>query len=160
MPAGWQNRPMRCVVQRVTRAEVRVDGETVASVGPGLLVLAGVTHDDTPDDARAMAAKLAGLRIFGDDQGRMNQSVVEVGGEVLVVSQFTLYGAVRRGRRPSFTDAADPGVAEPLVEELVESLESAGIVTRAGVFGARMEVDLVNDGPVTLVVEARAGAVL
>ncbi len=132
----------------------------VGSIGPGLLCLVGVTHGDTVQDARAAADKVAGLRIFGDADGKMNLSVAEVGGEVLVVSQFTLYGAVGRGRRPSFTAAADAGVAEPMVEVFLSRLQTVGIPVASGVFGAMMAVSLVNDGPVTLVVEASGGRVL
>ena len=137
-----------------------VDGEIVGAIELGLLVLVGVTHGDSERDAHAIADKLAGLRIFGDDAGLMNRSVVDVGGRCLVVSQFTLYGAVRKGRRPSFTGAADPGVAEPLVGEVVRRLETQGVPVETGVFGAMMEVALVNAGPVTLVIESADGKIL
>ncbi len=140
---------MRALVQRVSEATVSVDGREVARIGRGLLVLLGVTHGDGPAEADRLAGKLERLRIFDDAEGRMNLSVREIDGEVLCVSQFTLYGDVRKGNRPSFVDAAPPGQAEPLYERVREALSARG-----GVFGARMEVALVNDGPVTLLVEA------
>ena len=140
---------MRALVQRVSEAAVSVDGREVARIGRGLLVLLGVTHGDGPAEADRLAGKLERLRIFEDAEGRMNLSVREIDGEVLCVSQFTLYGDVRKGNRPSFVDAAPPGQAEPLYERVREALSAQG-----GVFGARMEVALVNDGPVTLLVEA------
>src|SRR5690606_16970929 len=142
--------------QRVSRAKVTVDGDVVGEIGPGLCVLVGVTHDDTERDVEAMAGKLAELRIFPDDEGRMNRSVAEVGGEVLVVSQFTLYGDTRRGRRPSFVAAAPGDVAEPLVERVVDGLAARGLGVATGRFGADMDVELVNDGPVTVIVEVPA----
>ena len=146
-------RRVRAVVQRVTSARVRVAGGVVGEIGPGLCVLVGVTHDDTPASAERLAAKLTGLRLFGDDAGVMNRSVEEVGGAVLVVSQFTLYGDTSRGRRPSWSAAAPGPVAEPLVDAVVGALRRAGLVVATGVFGAAMEVELVNDGPVTVLVE-------
>ncbi len=151
--------PMRAVVQRVAEASVTVDGEIVGAIGRGLLILVGVAHSDTERDAYAIADKLAGLRIFPDDAGLMNRSVLDVGGACLVVSQFTLYGAVRKGRRPSFTAAADPDVAEPLVGEVIGRLQAQGLPVEAGVFGAMMRVALVNAGPVTLVVESVDGKI-
>lgn len=151
---------MRAVVQRVTRAAVRVDGETIGEIGRGLLVLVGAAAGDGPADASALAEKLAGLRIFPDDEGLMNRSVVEAGGAVLVVSQFTLYGDVRRGRRPSFTAAAPPEAAEPLVDLVADGLRRAGVPCATGRFRAHMEVDLLNDGPVTLVLEVAGGRVV
>ena len=139
---------MRALVQRVSQASVTVDGEEVAAIGPGLLVLLGVRRGDGEAEADRLAAKLLALRIFEDDGGKMNLSVGEVGGEVLCVSQFTLYGDVRKGNRPSFVDAAPPEEAEPLYERVREALGAQG-----GVFGARMAVELVNDGPVTLIVD-------
>ena len=139
---------MRALVQRVREASVTVDGEQVAAIGPGLLVLLGVRRGDALDDADRLAAKLRALRIFEDDDGKMNLSVADVAGEILCVSQFTLLGDTRRGNRPSFVDAAQPGEAEPLYERLREALGAQG-----GVFGARMAVALVNDGPVTLLLE-------
>ena len=150
---------MRVVVQRVLHASVTVDGEVVGEIGLGFLCLVGVTHDDTIEDAEAIADKLAGLRVFRDDEGKMNRSLVDAGGAALVVSQFTLYGDVRRGRRPSFTEAAAPAVAEPLVERLAARLERSGVPVATGRFGAMMDVSLLNDGPVTLVVEASQGRV-
>ena len=144
---------MRGVVQRVARAEVRVEGRTVGSIGPGMLVFVGVGEGDTAEQADRMAGKLARLRIFVDDEGRMNRSVLDIGGEVLVVSQFTLLADTSRGNRPSFLGAAAPDVAEPLVERVAEGLRAAGLRVAMGEFGAHMEVDLVNDGPVTIVLE-------
>ena len=139
---------MRALVQRVSEASVTVDGEEVARIGPGLLVLLGVRRGDTEADADRIAAKLLALRIFEDGDGKMNLSVGDAGGEVLCVSQFTLYGDTHKGNRPSFVDAAPPEEAEPLYERAREALNAQG-----GVFGARMEVALTNDGPVTVLVE-------
>ena len=133
-------------MQRVSRAAVRVEGETVGAIGPGLLVLLGITHDDTEADADRLARKLAALRIFPDAEGRMNEPLGDR--EVLVVSQFTLYGDARKGNRPSYVAAAPPALAEPLYERVRDALGAAG-----GRFGAHMEVELVNDGPVTLLLE-------
>lgn len=144
----------------MSRASVAVSGVTISEIGKGLLVLVGVTHDDVAADARALAAKIADLRIFRDDAGLMNRSVIDVGGGVLVVSQFTLYGDVRKGRRPSFVDAATPEWAEPLVEQVIDGIRHRGIPVHAGRFRASMEVELVNDGPVTLLVETRGGKVV
>ena len=140
---------MRALVQRVTRASVAVDGERVAAIGPGLLVLLGVHRDDDEQTADRVARKLLALRVFEDDEGRMNRSVADSGGEVLCVSQFTLLGDTRKGNRPSFVDAAPPERAEPLYERVRSALGAQG-----GRFGARMEVELTNDGPVTIVVES------
>lgn len=150
---------MRAVVQRVEQATVSVLGETVGEIGAGLLVLVGVGHDDEPRDAQALAEKLIGLRVFPDDQGRMNRSITEAGGAMLVVSQFTLLADLRRGRRPSFVDAAAPDVAEPLVEEVARSVAGRGVPVARGAFGARMKIELVNDGPVTFVIDVVAGKV-
>jgi D-tyrosyl-tRNA(Tyr) deacylase len=144
----------------VSRAAVRVEGGTVGEIGPGLLVLVGAAAGDGPADATALADKVAGLRIFPDDEGRMNRSVAEAGGTVLVVSQFTLCGDVRRGRRPSFAGAAPPEAAEPLVDLVTERLRQAGVPCATGRFGAHMEVELLNDGPVTLVVDVAGGRVV
>jgi D-tyrosyl-tRNA(Tyr) deacylase len=141
------------VVQRVQRARVTVDGEEVGAIGPGLCVLVGVTHDDTGAEARKLAARIWGLRIFDDDAGVMNRAAADVGGEVLVVSQFTLYGDTSRGRRPSWIAAARPGAAEPLVDEVVAALRELGAPVATGRFRAEMAVELVNDGPVTLLLE-------
>ena len=130
-----------------------VDGAVVASIGTGLLLLVGVSNEDTAATAVAAAGTAAGLRVFSDEAGKMNRSVVDIGGEVLVVSQFTLLGDASRGRRPSFTQAAPPEVAAPRVEHLAERLRAQGVPVGTGVFGARMEVALVNDGPVTLILE-------
>lgn len=151
---------MRAVVQRVSQAEVAVDGAVVGSIGPGLLVLVGVAPDDTAADAAALADKLVGLRIFRDDADKMNLSVVDIGGGVLVISQFTLYGDTRRGRRPSFVGAAAPVHAEPIVDAVAAGVSAAGVPTATGSFGADMAVRLVNDGPVTLVLEVGNGRVL
>jgi D-tyrosyl-tRNA(Tyr) deacylase len=140
---------MRALVQRVANASVTVDGETVSAIGPGLLVLLGVKAGDTDEQADRIVRKLLALRIFEDDDGRMNRSVTDAGAEVLCVSQFTLYGDARKGNRPSFVDAAPPEEAEPLYERVRAALNDA----QGGRFGAHMEVELVNDGPVTLVVE-------
>ena len=150
---------MRAVVQRVTRAEVTsrtsadFDWEVTGSIGHGLCVLVGATHSDTPVEADQLADKLWGLRIFDDDDGMMNRSVADVGGSVLVVSQFTLYGDTAKGRRPSWIAAARPQVAEPLVERVVERLRSLGANVASGRFRTDMRVYLVNDGPVTLVLD-------
>jgi D-tyrosyl-tRNA(Tyr) deacylase len=141
------------VVQRVQRARVTVDGEEVGAIGPGLCVLVGVTHDDTGAEARKLAARIWGLRIFDDDAGVMNRAAADVGGEVLLVSQFTLYGDTSRGRRPSWIAAARPEVAEPLVDEVVAALRELGAPVATGRFRADMAVELVNAGPVTLVLE-------
>jgi D-tyrosyl-tRNA(Tyr) deacylase len=144
---------VRAVVQRVSRASVRVSGEIVGEIWHGLLVLVGVHRDDGEAEAGQIADKIANLRIFPDDDGKMNRSVLEAGGAVLVVSQFTLYGDTRRGRRPSFVDAAPPEAAQPLVDLVTGRLRDLGISTAQGVFGAHMEVELTNDGPVTILVE-------
>ncbi len=148
---------MRLVLQRVSEAEVTVEGEVVATIGPGLVVLVGVAATDQPIDAKAVAEKLAGIRLFADDGGHMNRSIVETGGEILVVSQFTLLADVHRGRRPSFTGAAPPEFAAPLIDALVGHLSESGIPTQTGRFGARMGVSLVNDGPLSLVLEISEG---
>lgn len=155
----WHNPGMRAVAQRVARARVVVDGEVVGECGRGLLVLVGVTHEDTEADAVAMASKLVSLRIFPDDDDRMNRSLIDVGGGLVVVSQFTLYGDVRRGRRPGFDGAAAPDQAEPLIVRLVEEAADQGVTVATGRFGARMAVELTNDGPVTLILESAGGRV-
>ncbi len=146
---------MRACVQRVQRASVRVEGESIGSIGPGLVVLLGIAHDDTPQDVRWMAEKILTLRIFEDDDGKMNCSVVDTGGGVLAVSQFTLLGDCRKGRRPSFVAAAAPEQAEPLYEDFVAQVRQAGVETATGRFRAMMEVELVNDGPVTMLLDSR-----
>jgi D-aminoacyl-tRNA deacylase len=144
---------MRALVQRVAQAAVAVDGETVGEIGAGLCVLVGVTHDDGVDQADRLAEKLWGLRIMSDHDGLMNLSVSDTGGEVLVISQFTLYGDTRKGRRPSYIGAARPEQAEPLVERVIAALRNLGASVESGRFGADMQVELVNDGPVTLLIE-------
>ncbi len=145
---------MRLVIQRVSQASVSVEGDTVGAIATGLLVLLGVREGDDEEIAQRLATKTAELRIFPDEGGRFNRSLIDVGGEALVVSQFTLYGDTRRGRRPSFNDAARPEVAEPLVSAYVWALAAHGIRVAQGRFGAHMEVSLVNDGPVTLVIDS------
>jgi D-tyrosyl-tRNA(Tyr) deacylase len=145
---------MRLVVQRVASASVRVDGDTLGEIGRGAVVLAGVAHDDTPELVDRMGDKLLGLRYFEDADGRTNLAIADVGGELLVVSQFTLYADVRRGRRPGFTQAALPEVAEPLVDRFVARLRAGGQRVVTGRFGAAMQVELVNDGPFTLVLDS------
>jgi len=145
---------MRVVLQRVSRAAVAVEGETVASIGRGLVVLVGVAPGDTQDEAERLARKCVEMRIFSDDAGRFNLSLLDVAGEALVVSQFTLLADTRRGRRPNFTGAATPETAEPLVETFAAEIRNSGIQVQTGRFGAKMAVELVNDGPVTIVVDS------
>lgn len=144
---------MRAVVQRVSRARVTVDDEETGSIEAGLLVYVGVGPDDSDDEVDWLATKLATLRIFPDEQGRFDRSLEDTGGAILVVSQFTLYGDTRRGRRPAFTAAAPPEVAEPLIEQLTQSLRVRGIHVATGRFGAHMLVDALNDGPVTILLD-------
>ncbi len=144
---------MRVLIQRVSRAEVRVEGRVTGRIAQGLLLLVGFTHADTVDQLTWMADKIAGLRIFGDADGKMNLALPDVGGAVLVVSQFTLYGDAEKGRRPSFIDAARPEVAVPLYEQFLGLLRDRALTVETGEFGAMMDVDLVNDGPVTLWLE-------
>ena len=151
---------MRALIQRVDHASVRVDGQVVGRVGNGLVALVGVSRADTETDVGALAKKLVGLRIFPDERGRFNLSLQDVGGAMLVVSQFTLFADVRRGRRPSFTEAARPDHAERLVDEFVSAVESYGVEVGCGRFGAMMEVDLRNNGPFTLMVETVGGRVV
>ncbi len=151
---------MRAILQRVTKSEVRVGGETVGAIGRGMLVLVGVEKGDGPPEAAALAAKLAGLRVFTDADGKMNLDSAAAGGEFLIVSQFTLGASLAKGRRPSFNSAAHPDVARPLVEQVMADLEGRGFRVAAGRFGAMMEVELVNDGPVTFVLDVRDGRVL
>lgn len=146
---------MRAVVQRVTEASVTVDNRIIGSIGPGLMVLLGVEQGDTEKDAAYLAEKLAGLRIFEDDNEKMNLSVQQVGGSILLVSQFTLLGDVRHGKRPSFTQAASPQEADVLYENLADKLRKKGIPVATGQFQAHMEVSLVNDGPVTILLDSR-----
>jgi D-aminoacyl-tRNA deacylase len=144
---------MRLLVQRASKASVTVDGRVVSSIGPGIVVLVGVGQGDGVEQVEPLADKVAGLRIFRDDDGKTNRSIADVGGEVLVVSQFTLYADTGKGRRPSWTDAALPDAAEPAVEALAGALEGRGVRVGRGVFGAHMHVELVNDGPVTILLE-------
>ena len=144
---------MRVLLQRVSRAEVRVDGRVTGAIGAGYLVLVGITHDDTPERARWMADKVVGLRLFPDADGKMNLALADVGGAVLVVSQFTLYGDASKGRRPSFIAAARPEVAVPLYEQFIALIRAQGLRVETGEFGAMMQVELINDGPVTLSLE-------
>ena len=144
---------MRAVIQRVQRARVTIDGEVAGEIGVGLLVLLGVTYSDKEEQAAWLADKIVGLRIFADDEGKMNRDVTEAGGAVLVVSQFTLYGDCRKGRRPSFITAAGPEIAIPLYETFIEAVKALGVPTATGRFAADMQVELVNDGPVTFVIE-------
>jgi D-tyrosyl-tRNA(Tyr) deacylase len=144
---------VRAVVQRVSRASVTIDGHTVGTIGRGLLVLLGVGKQDTLEHVSWMADKIAGLRIFADEHGKMNRDIGAVEGGVLVVSQFTLYGDATKGRRPSFVDAAPPETAIPLYEAFVAALVAHGLSVQTGQFGAMMDVELVNDGPVTLLLE-------
>lgn len=144
---------MKALVQRVSEASVTVDGEVIGAIGAGLCVLVGITHTDSNDQMLRMAEKLWNLRIFNDDAGNMGKSCADIDGEVLIISQFTLYGDTRKGRRPSFVDAARPDHAEPLIEQLVSELRMLGATVATGRFGAHMDVALVNDGPVTLMLE-------
>lgn len=147
---------MRVVLQRVSRASVSISGTVVARVGQGFCLLVGFTHTDTAEQVQWMADKVAGLRVFGDAEGKMNRSLAEVAGGALVVSQFTLYGDTAKGRRPSFVDAARPEIAIPLYEQFIRELRSRSIPVETGEFGAMMEVEILNDGPVTLVLERSA----
>ena len=144
---------MRALVQRVSQAAVSVEGEIVGQIGRGVVVLVGVTHGDTEEQAEWLARKVAGLRIFEDSAGKMNAGLLDVDGAALVISQFTLYADARKGRRPSFTAAAPPDVAEPLVDHFAQTLRSHGVPVETGVFGAYMQVEIHNDGPVTILLE-------
>lgn len=146
---------MRAVVQRVSSASVEVEGKLSGAIGVGFLALVGVARDDSDADAEVMASKIAGLRIFNDDAGAMNHSLADVGGAVLAVSQFTLYGDARKGRRPSFVDAAAGKAAEPLFNRVVELMRREGLRVETGIFGASMRVSLVNEGPVTILLDSR-----
>ena len=152
MPDAF-NQNMRIVLQRVSRARVVVGDRTIAQIGPGLVLLVGVGPADQAQQARYLAEKIAHLRIFEDQDGKMNRSLLDVGGEAIVVSQFTLYADTRRGRRPSFTDAAHPHIAQPLVEQFTSYLSELGIHTQSGEFGAHMLIEISNDGPVTIILE-------
>ena len=148
---------MTAVVQRVSRASVTVDGETVGAIGRGLMILLGVTHGDGEEEARWLAGKVAGLRIYEDAEGKMNRGLLDVGGSALVVSQFTLYGDCRKGNRPSFVDAAHPEKAEDLYEVFLEQLKQSGLRIASGRFQAMMDISLVNQGPVTVLLDSRKG---
>ena len=145
---------MRAVVQRVSRAAVRSEGETTGAIGPGLVVFLGIHGSDGPDEIEWMADKLIHLRIFADKEGKMNRSLLDIGKEMLIVSQFTLYGDCRKGRRPGYSDAAPPSVAEPVYRRFVEEVRKRGIIAATGRFQTAMEVELVNDGPVTLLIDS------
>ncbi len=144
---------MRIVLQRVSNGRVSVEGRVVAEIGPGFVLLLGIGPNDGEEQAKYLVEKIANLRIFEDEQGKMNRSVLDIGGRAIVVSQFTLYADTRKGRRPSFTDAALPDLASPLVDRFVELLRAQGVPTQAGEFGAHMVVEIANDGPVTLWLE-------
>ncbi len=146
---------MRAILQRVSEARVQIDGAIVGEIGHGLLVLLGVTKSDTAEQARWLADKIVSLRIFNDADGKTNRDLAEVAGAILVVSQFTLYGDCSKGRRPSFIDAAPPEVAIPLYEEFINAVKAHGIPTATGRFGAMMQVSLINDGPVTLILDSK-----
>jgi D-tyrosyl-tRNA(Tyr) deacylase len=139
----------------VSKGSVTVDGKVIGAIGKGLVILLGVRHGDTEEDAQFLAEKCANLRIFSDEAGKFNLSVLDVGGEMLVVSQFTLYGDTRKGRRPSFIEAAPPEVSEPLYHKFMQYLKELGLRVEAGIFGAMMEVEIHNDGPVTILVESK-----
>jgi D-aminoacyl-tRNA deacylase len=147
---------MRAVIQRVTQASVTVEGRVVGAIERGLAILIGVRAGDTEAEAQWMASKIATLRIFDDEEGKLNRSVLDVGGSILVISQFTLYADARKGRRPSYVEAAPPEVAEPLIRRLVELLEAEGVPVQTGVFRAHMLVEIHNDGPVTILLEQDA----
>jgi D-tyrosyl-tRNA(Tyr) deacylase len=144
---------MRALLQRVREGRVTVEGKIIAEIGPGLVILLGVGPEDGNEQIKYLSHKIANLRIFEDDEGKMNLSLLDVGGEALVVSQFTLYADTNKGRRPSFTDAAPPDMAEPLVEQFAERLANEGVPTQTGEFGAYMQVEIHNDGPVTIWME-------
>jgi D-tyrosyl-tRNA(Tyr) deacylase len=149
---------MRALLQRVSHASVSVEGKVISSIGKGLLILLGIGHHDGEDQARFLAEKIANLRIFQDEQGKTNLSVLDIKGEAIVVSQFTLYADTRKGRRPSFTDAAGPEIAAPLVEHFVELLRGQGVPTQTGRFGEHMAVEIQNDGPITIWLENESGS--
>jgi D-tyrosyl-tRNA(Tyr) deacylase len=149
---------MKIVVQRSKQAQVIVNDEVVGSIEHGLVLLVGITHDDTLQDAQYLAEKVAGLRIFSDEEGKMNHSVLDCGGAILSISQFTLYGDCRKGKRPNFMAAAKPDHAEPMYEQFNTLLREKGLVVETGVFGADMDVSLVNDGPVTLVLDTKSNS--
>ena len=145
---------MRALLQRVSRASAVVDGQVVGAIGHGFLVLLGIGQEDSEAQVKTLSDKIVHLRVFEDDEGKMNRSLLDIGGQVLVVSQFTLYANVRKGRRPSFTDAAPPAIAEPLVERFKSAIASYGLTVEGGVFGAYMQVELLNTGPVTIWIDS------
>jgi D-tyrosyl-tRNA(Tyr) deacylase len=149
---------MRVVVQRVAHASVEIDGAVVGRIGPGLAMLLGIRSGDGESDVQFLADKVLNLRVFPDAEGKMNRSALDAGRALLVVSQFTLYGDCRKGRRPSFIDAAPPNLAEPLYDRFIARLRESGLVVESGRFGAMMQVELVNDGPVTLIIDSPVGA--
>ena len=144
---------MRAVVQRASRASVRIEGSTMAKIGQGLVVLLGIRNGDTATDIKWLTEKIINLRIFDDPAGKMNMSIADIGGEMLIVSQFTLYGDCRKGRRPGFSAAAPPEIAEPLYNQFIDEIKNRGVRTVTGIFQAAMQVELVNDGPVTLLLD-------
>ncbi|MHA6259292.1 D-aminoacyl-tRNA deacylase [Sporosarcina sp. CAU 1771] len=146
---------MKIVLQRSGPASVRVDNELTGSIEKGYVLLVGITHSDTEEDATYIAKKIANLRLWEDEEGKMNRSILEAGGDILSVSQFTLYGDTKKGRRPSFIEAARPEQAEPLWELLNQKLQDEGLVVQTGIFGAMMDVQLINDGPVTIILESK-----
>ena len=146
---------MRAVIQRVSRGSVLVDGEEIGAIGSGLVILLGVHRDDNTEDGKYLARKIVNLRIFSDENGKMNRSLLDVGGQALIVSQFTLWGDTRKGRRPSFIKAAEPDQAEKLYQDFVSEMNRQSITTATGAFGAMMELALINDGPVTLILDSR-----
>jgi D-aminoacyl-tRNA deacylase len=145
---------MRALLQRVSHASVTVDEQVVGQIGQGLLVLLGIGRDDSEVQVKTLVDKIVHLRIFGDDEGKMNRSLLDIGGEVLLISQFTLYADIRKGRRPSFVEAAPPTLAEPLVERFRDAIAAYGLRVETGVFGAHMDVELLNDGPVTIWIDS------
>jgi D-tyrosyl-tRNA(Tyr) deacylase len=142
---------MKLLIQRVTQAQVDIKGKTVGKIGPGMLVFIGIAHSDTQEEVRVLSKKLVHLRIFSDEAGKMNRSLLDIQGEALIVSQFTLYGDCKEGRRPSFIEAARPEHAQVLYEKFIEEVKALGVAVQTGVFGAEMKVSLINDGPVTLI---------
>lgn len=146
---------MRAVIQRVSRGSVLVDGEEIGAIGSGLVILLGVHRDDNTEDGKYLARKIVNLRIFSDENGKMNRSLLDVGGQALIVSQFTLWGDTRKGRRPSFIKAAEPDQAEKLYQNFVSEMNRQNITTATGEFGAMMELALINEGPVTLILDSR-----
>ncbi|PKG24435.1 D-aminoacyl-tRNA deacylase [Niallia nealsonii] len=146
---------MRIVLQRAKKAKVEVDGNIVGSIDKGFVLLVGITHEDSIEDAEYLADKIAHLRVFEDETGKMNTSILDVEGSILSVSQFTLYGDIRKGRRPNFMNAAKPAIAQKLYEDFNDCLKAKGLVVETGIFGSMMDVSLINDGPVTLILESK-----